>query len=75
MITYSQDYSKVFEGLTKLSKVQDFILEENLHDALNTLYEVRECLNLFLNGTNMIEDADVYDGWISAIELRKEGLL
>jgi hypothetical protein len=40
--------------------------------ALERVNEARDLLQNYLNGDNMVEDSDVYDGWCKSYEVEKE---
>lgn len=72
MKKYSQDYTKVAEADSLLYRATR-LMANDCHDAaLERINEARELLQQYLNADNMVEDDDVYPGWVKATDCQSE---
>ncbi len=72
MKKYSHDYTKVSEAESLLYRVTRLMANECYDAALERVNEARELLQTYINGDNMVEDSDVYDGWCKSYEVEQE---
>ncbi len=72
MKKYSHDYTKAAEVQSLLYRVTRLMANECYDAALERVNEARELLQTYLNGDNMVEDSDVYDGWCKSYEVEQE---
>lgn len=72
MKKYSHDYTKVYEAESLLYRATRLMANECYDAALKRVNEARELLQTYLNGDNMVEDSDVYDGWCKSYEVEQE---
>ncbi len=66
---YSLDYTKITEADDLLYSAARLMSNECYDAALNRINEAREQLQQFLSQDNMVEDDDVYPGWVKATDV------
>lgn len=64
MKKYSHDYTKPSEAESLLYRASRLIANECYDAAADRINEARQLLHEYLAQDNMIEDNDVYDGWV-----------
>lgn len=69
MKTYTHDYTLPSQVDSQLYFAQQQLRQGNIQTALAAIGCARELLNSYLSQDNMVEDDDVYPGWIKATDL------
>ena len=69
MKTYTHDYTLPSQVDSQLYFAQQQLQQGNIQTALAAIGCARELLNSYLSQDNMVEDDDVYPGWIKATDL------
>lgn len=68
MKTYSHNYEKPSRVQSILRFALEALCSDNIGDATNSIMEAREILSEYLAADNMVEDNDVYPGWVKGNE-------
>lgn len=68
MKTYSHNYEKPSRVQSILFFALEALRSGKTFDAKKSIMEAREILDEYLAGDNMVEDKDVYPGWIKGDE-------
>lgn len=71
MKQYSHDYSKVSEAESLLYSATRLMTNECWDAALERINETRQLLQEYLAQDNMVEDDDVVDGWVKAVDVEE----
>lgn len=72
MKKYYHDYRLPRQALGTLTRASDLFRQDGLTTASDYVDRARSILDEYLSQDNMVEDDDVYPGWIRATDLEQE---